>query len=246
MALSIGDAVRFKDARGQPGRGLITQKSGKTVRVVDDQGRQYTTSPTGRGVKIRFKSVKPVWAGVFLFDTQLTPGFRSQRRGEVFWREYCRHAEWTFGYERVHSLNDLSYFLEKRTIKEHILIFNGHGSGRSGWQLSNGQCLNGESDLAVSAANRGKVVIFSACNIGANRGLCVALREKLGASDVVAYRARINDDMAFIAEPMLIHLLNAEYKPGKVAHLVERVATALDPWKTLNLEGAKSFPLVGY
>lgn len=246
MNFSRDDLVRFRTHDGRSMHGKVTMTKGKAVRVVDIEGRRYTTSPHGVGVRIQLKSIRPVWAGVFLFDTQLDRGCRSQRRGEVFWREYCRHAGWTFAYERVHSLSDLRYFLHDRTIKEPVLVFNGHGSSETGWQLSNRECLDADTEISVSPVNRDKVVIFSACGMGSNPTLCQSLKRKLGATDVIAYRTTIDDAIAFVAEPLLIQLLNAEYEPGKIGPLVEKVRSVLDPLKTLNERNAKKFPLVCY
>ena len=109
------------------------------MRIVDGRGRRYTTSPYEQGRKIRLTSIRGITMGVFVLDTQLDKGWRSKRQAAALWEEYCYHAGWTFGYERVHSLHDLTYVLKERTIKEPVLVFNGHGAMRDGWILSNGQ-----------------------------------------------------------------------------------------------------------
>lgn len=231
--------VSFKTHDGESHRGWITAKDKRVVRVVDSHGRQYSTSPSERGAKIQFKSIRRVKMGVFLFDTQLDKQWTSERRGSVFWKEYCRHAGWSFAFERVHSLADLRYLLG-RAIQEHVIIFNGHGDRSNGWRLSNGDVLDKTTELAINEKNRHKLLLFSSCDIGANASMCLHFKKVFHAHAVIGYSATISDDFCFLAEPALLQLICHGKQPWEATEIVRM---AFDPWKGLNHRHAKLFPI---
>jgi hypothetical protein len=231
--------VSFETSEGKSHRGRITAKDKRVVRVVDSQGRQYSTSPTERGAKIRFKSIRALKMGVFLLDTQLDKQWKSTRRGAVFWEEYCRHAGWSFAFERVHSLADLSYILS-RSIQEHVLIFNGHSNRSNSWKLSNGDKLDKTTQLKINDKNRHKVLLFSSCNIGGNEALCLRFKKLFQAHAVIGYSAPISDDFCFLVEPALLQLIQHGKQPWEATQIVR---DAFDPWKGLNHPHAKVFPI---
>src|ERR1700730_1683376 len=119
--------------------------------------------------------------GISVLETHLDKGWRSRRQAARFWEEYCQSANWTFAWERVHSLADLNYVLGDRTIDEYVLLFNGHGSSSEGWHLSNGDRFNLDSALKVNDKNKHKVVMFSSCDIGLNEKLLRHYRNQLAA-----------------------------------------------------------------
>lgn len=247
MKIERGRWVSFQTADGHHARGSVTASKGKTVRLVDSRGYRYTTSPGGRGRKIHLKSIRPVSMGVFVLDTQLDKGWRSRRQGARFWEEYCYHADspsWDFGYERIHSLADLAYVLERRTIREHVLIFNGHGSTTKGWHLSNGDCFwpgaVGMDRLRVNEKNRHKVVLFSACDLGKNAELMKWYRKTLGADAVVAYAGNMMDGICFLVEAALLQLIYSGHSPKDA---VRRVRRSFDAWKGTNQKWSRSIPI---
>jgi len=239
-----GTRVRFQletDARVQGVTGVVTYQRGRTIRLVDSHGRRYTNA-RARGANIALTMVRPVRFGLFVFDTRLDRSLSSQRQAGRFWQEYCDCAGWSWGSERVHSLADLRYFLG-RAIPGDVLIFSGHGHDKRGFRLSNGEELDGRQPLEVNHANHDKVVLFSSCQLGRSEKMAHRLMEALHARALIGYSTDVLDDMAFVAEPMLLQLLAA----GRSARAAtETVAAALDPWKTLNQPRARRFPLVCY
>ncbi len=240
MAFEKDLRVRFRTQDGEHLRGQITYSQNKVIRIVDDSNRRYTTASAAKGRKVQLKTIKGISQGVFVFDTQLDKGWRSQRRAAGFWEEYARHAFWTFGHERVHSLDDLRYFLERRTISESTLIFNGHSSQKGGFQFSNGERFDRSVTLTLNQKNRGKVVIFSSCCLGANQSLLEHYKTQLHAQAVIAYKSVVTDSIAFLAESALIQLLDI-HLPAKATAIVRE---SLAPWKGINQRGAKGFPIV--
>lgn len=240
-----GTRVRFRietDDRVEGVTGVITYQRGRTIRLVDSQGRRYTNARSRGAANIALTAVRPVRFGVFVFDTRLDRSLASQRQAARFWEEYCGCAGWSWGAERVHSLADLRYFLG-RAIPGDVLIFSGHGHSDRGFRLSNGEALDGRHPLEIHHANHDKVVLFSSCQLGRSEKMAHRLREALHARALIGYSTDVLDDMTFVAEPLILQLL-ASGKSPRVA--TEMVREALDPWKTLNRRGARRFPLVCY
>lgn len=240
-----GTRVRFQVETGEAEvegvTGVVTYQRGRTIRLVDSRGRRYTNERS-RGANIALAAVRPVRFGLFVFDTRLDRSLASQRQAGRFWSEYAGCAGWSCGGERVHSLADLRYFLG-RTIPGDVLVFSGHGHDRRGFRLSNGDLLDGRQDLELAPANHDKVILFSSCLLGRREKLARRLLEALKARALIGYSTDVFDEIAFVAEPLLLQLLAAGRSP-RVA--TETVAAALDPWKTLNQPRARRFPLVCY
>ncbi len=239
-----GTRVRFHvatDANVEGVTGVVTYQRGRTIRLVDSHGRRYTNARS-RGANIALTMVRPVRFGLFVFDTRLDRALGSQRQAGGFWQTYCDCAGWSWGAERVHSLADIRYFLG-RTIPGDVLIFSGHGHEKRGFRLSNGEALDGRQPIEVAPANHDKVVLFSSCQLGRSEKMVQRLMDQLKARALIGYSTDVLDDMAFVAEPMLLQLLAAGRSPRAAT---EAVATALDPWKTLNLPRARRFPIVCY
>ncbi|WP_373047318.1 hypothetical protein [Vulgatibacter sp.] len=239
-----GTRVRFQvetEEQVEGVTGVVTYQRGRTIRLVDSHGRRYTNARS-KGANIALTAVRPIRFGLFVFDTRLDRSLASQRQAGRFWQEYCDCAGWSQGSERVHSLEDLRYFLG-RAIPGDVLIFSGHGHESRGFRLSNGELLDGRKKLEINPANHDKVVLFSSCQVGRTEKMAQRLRESLQARAIIAYSTDVLDDIAFVAEPLLLQLLAAGKSPTVAT---EMVAAALDPWKTLNQRRARRFPLVCY
>lgn len=239
--LRPGEWITFRTKDGDQHGGELTYRQGKVVRAVDAEGRQYVTSSSHRGRKIQLKSVRAMSMGVFVLDTQLDKSWRSDRHAATFWEEYCRHAGWSFGSERVHSLADLQYVLGKRVIREPVILFNGHGHHGDGWRLSNGDCLGIEAELTPHPLNNHKLLLFSSCGIGSNAKLCRHLLDTFRARALVSYTANITDEICFLAEPALLQLFRYDSTPERATATVKM---AFDPWKRVNAKHSKVFPIV--
>jgi hypothetical protein len=238
-----GMRVRFQvelDRKPRGMTGVVTYQRGRTIRLVDSQGRRYTNA-RGAG-NVALTMLKPVRFGIFVFDTRLDKSLFSERQAARFWSEYCASAGWNCASERVHSSADLRYFLG-RTIPQDVLIFSGHGHDVRGFRLSNGEKLDGSQDLKVAPANHDKVVFFSSCLIGRSEKICRALLDAFHARALIGYTSDVYDEMTYIAEPLLLQLLASGKAPMAAT---QRVVEALDPWKTLNRRRARRFPLVCY
>jgi len=238
--MSKGDRVKFK-YQGDTYYGKVTGRINRGARIRSVDGQMFTTLSTDEKYSkvVATKQIRPAKFGVFVFDTCLDTSLYSDRQAADFWYRYCTSAGWAHGAERVHSIADLKYFL-RRKIKENVLLFSGHGSQRKGFRLTNGEILDKKVDLSISRANSQKVIIFSACLMGANRALCEHLGNELKARAVIAYSKMIPDDLCFIAEPLLLQFLSTRIKPEEA---VEKTNDALKELTPLVQKRSRAFPL---
>ena len=95
-------------------------------------------------------------------------------------------------------------------------------------------------EFEVHGKNRDKVVIFSACEVGARPKLLSGYRDLLGAEAVVGYRGDVTDSMCFLIEPALLQLIALGIKPARA---VQTVKEALRPWRAANAKGSQSIPI---
>lgn len=175
-----GQEVRFLTG-AEERWGRVTSYYNNIIRLVDDFGNRYTNAKNQLGRRININSVRRMKKGVFVFDTHLDKSLYSNRQTADLWYRFCQSANWSFGYERIHSIADLKYFLEKRKISEPVLLFSGHGSKKGGWQLTNNEVLDKKASLKIQQANKHKILLFSACGMGSDSTTCEHLRQTLEA-----------------------------------------------------------------
>lgn len=146
--------------------------------------------------------------GVRVFDTVLD-GRKikdtSSRNAADFWKAFCLVSGWSFSFERVHSLADFSYFMNRK-IKESVIIFSGHGN-EDGWHMTNGEVLNENNIGGIHPDNVGKDIIFSSCLMATNIQLCKALKLQLSAKRLFAYQHIMQDRFCYINESILLSLV---------------------------------------
>lgn len=262
-----GQRVRAK-VEGRAGLivGRITKNENGVYRVKDDKGQLYTTrrAPNGRGKLI--KEPEPVPPSIFVFDTMLDEqDFKGQRQAGGFWKKFCVAASWDFNSTSVHSLVDLGRFLSK-PIPSSVIIFNGHGYdgknavNQAGLSLSFGDVFCPEQEnfiprqwiLGTDSSgnkveadlhpeNRSKLVVFSSCLIGNNPELCESFRDFFRARAVVAYSRVTYDDICFLAEPLIVYLIEScGFTPKRA---VEHVRETLRPLRSIMARRLRAFPI---
>lgn len=254
----IGQRVGFFDASGDYGTGRITKIQRHDYWIIGDDRRRFTTSHSW-GRRIERDSIEPIRFGLFVFDTRFDSNHRSRRHSATYWKEFCNSGNWRVATERVHSLKDLCYFL-RRPISEPVLMFNGHGREDKGWKLTNGDCFaphemeggicprggrhtNCEPMLDLHPRNRGKIIVFSSCDIGKRRQLCEQIRRCLSAKAVIAYAAETTDQLSFVVESCLMYLLEQNHDPEEAVRLTCSMFRPLIPDIKPD---ARSFPLKCY
>jgi len=153
--------------------------------------------------------------GVRVFDTVLNENHKDtvSRNSADFWKPFCQSAGWDFNYERVHSLEDLEYFLSRK-IKEDVIIFSGHGES-DGFHLTNKSCFDGNNLKALPEKNHGKLIIFSSCLIGKNEELANKLKSYFQASALISYREIMEDRYCFLHESILLSFIEHKFSRKK-------------------------------
>lgn len=167
------------------------------------------------------------------------------RNAADFWAPFCRSSGWDFGYERVHSLNDLEYFFEKK-IKEDIIIFSGHGDEK-GFYLSNGDCFDGKNLKKFPKKNHNKIIIFSSCLIGNNQKLTSNLKVFFSAKALFSYRHLMYDRFCFLNESILLTYIEHKSNKGKQTFTkkdFEEFANETTFMKNMNGKNVKLHPMV--
>ena len=248
-------------AKGNLLRGWITDNANGIIKVKGVDGRKYATKCMNGYT--RCEGLDTECFGIRVFDTILQDdedGTTWEQSAE-YWKEFCRASGWWFSYERVHSLADIKYFFgsEISIIWEPIVIFNGHGLDKDdhengeckGWQLSNGDILNGDNDLLISDDNKHKIIFFSSCLIGKNKQMAEKLKALFRAEALFAYREEVYANFCYLVESYLFMLISKEYKrtsPGRtpLTTLYKKTVEATDPLKNINKRHAKNHPLVIY
>lgn len=239
--MELGERVKFFVGNERK-LGAITSKEGKLLRIKGDDGKIYVnTKKTGkRGVVVT--NITRHNFGIMVFDTRLDRGFRSKRQAAHFFEEYALHAGWSFASERIHNIESLQYFMQKRKLPEEIIIFSGHGNETTGFSFCDGPMLNDDtSDIEPRKDNWGKILIFSSCLLGSNESLCMGLLKKFKAKALITYRTTMFDQYCFLAEIFLLQMLAHNAPPEKA---VENVKDALKPMKNFIQKGIRSFPMV--
>tara|TARA_R110002124_G_scaffold287300_1_gene472419 strand:- start:3583 stop:4152 length:570 start_codon:yes stop_codon:yes gene_type:complete len=185
--------------------------------------------------------------GVRVFDTVLNENHKDTvtRNAADFWKPFCQSAGWDFNYERVHSLQDLEYFLSRK-IKEDTIIFSGHGE-YDGFHLTNKSCFDGDNLKPLPEKNHGKLVIFSSCLIGKNEELAHSLKTYFKASALISYRELMMDQFCFLYESTLLSFIEHKLSKKKNNFTLNDFSEFqgyTEFMKNMNKENAKLHPMV--
>ena len=152
----------------------------------------------------------------------------------------------SFSHERVHSLEDLNFFLNRK-IKEEIIIFSGHGDEIDGFQLSNKEFFNRASDIRCHPKNQNKLIIFSSCLIGKSDHLLKGYYDFFAARAVFAYRHIMDDKYCFLIESLLLLKLEKSFNSSEnplTDAFYGKFVEETNFIKNMNKKNARKHPLV--
>lgn len=230
-----------------PMRGTVSAYNGAHLRIVGVDGRQFTTKRSEQGCFVVKDSIEHERFGVFVFDTALDDDDTASRQSASFWKEFCTSSGWDFQYERIHSMSDLKFFLVDRKISHPVIIFNGHGEKDSGWKLSNGDKLNDKTfDFEPNNHNKGKIVIFSACEVGSNKYMSDQLKDKFCAEALYAYNCVVFDSMCFLIESLLLTYIDDDYRSVALKNHYDDLKNGTQRLTKINSDQSREYPLVMY
>jgi len=204
-------------------RGRVTKVLPQARRIVTDSGNRLEVS-------VRRLHRSP--DRVLILETRLERSLRSSR-------EYAPMLErWLSAYgiealhEKVHTVEDIRRFLrrEGKNVATRFVHIIGHGTDEPGsgsaWLHLTFEKLDLVKQANVFAGLDGKIIIFSCCEIGADRRAMETVRSESGAAAVIAYRVTVDDWYTNLAEALLYqYFVCTSLSPQ---HVVKRVSEILD------------------
>jgi CHAT domain len=188
-------------------------------RVVTDQNRR---------LEVPKRDLRRGRNNVLILETRLDAALHSQRHSGTFLREFLQAYGVQALYERVHTKRDLEQFLDqaRRTPNIPYIHFVAHGSvkERSSLLLTF-ERVNLHREAGMFRALDGKLLIFSSCDIGADRVAMERILEFSRAQAIIAYTKEIEDSYSYLAESLLYGLVfDSLLSPTEI---VRRVRAAL-------------------
>ncbi|MBI3457172.1 MAG: hypothetical protein HY002_15450 [Candidatus Rokubacteria bacterium] len=184
---------------------------------------------------------------VLILETRLDTALHSPRHSGTFLREFLSSYGVATLYERVHTKRDLEHFLAraKRSPNIPYVHFVAHGAvkGRPRLRLTF-EDLDLRREAGVFKGLDGKILIFSACDIGGDRAAMERILEFSRARAIIGYTKEIDDAYSYLAESLLYGLIfDSKLSP---AEIVMRVRAALRQIRLRRTASAREFhsPLV--
>ncbi len=214
-----GDRVIVKWHGRRLGARISRVESRWRYRVVTDQNRRLEVS---RGHVTRGRD------DVLILETRLDPGLHSARHSGTFLREFLLSYGVLALYERVHTKRDLEHFLTRARRNPNIpyVHFVAHGSvkGRSRLRLTF-EDVDLRREAGIFKGLDGKLLIFSSCDIGGDRGAMERILEFSRARAIIGYTKEIDDAYSYLAESLMYGLIfDSQLSPLEI---VKRVRAAL-------------------
>lgn len=236
-SLERGDRVVVRlDGRRVGGR-VSRVLSPRRYRVVTDQNRR---------LEVTRRQVTRGRDDVLILETRLDPALHSRRQSGRFLQEFLDSYGVRALYERVHTKKDLEHFLARAKRNPNIpYVAHGSAKGRSRLRLTI-EDLDLRREAGIFKGLDGKLLIFSACDIGADRTAMRRLLEFSRARAIIGYEKEIDDAYSYLAESLLYGLIfDSRSSPREI---VKRVRGALRRVRIRRTSGARELrcPLVCY
>jgi hypothetical protein len=237
--------------RFERGTRIVVRWNGKRVggRIsqVVSAWRYRVVTDGNRRLEVSRRDLRRGREQVLILETRLDPELHSSRHSGTFLREFLG----TYGirtlYERVHSRGDLERFLDRARGSPNIpyvhIVAHGRVKDRSTLQLTFDE-LDLHREAGIFRQLDGKVLIFSSCDIGADRPTMERILDFSRARAVIGYTKEIDDAYSYLAESLLYGLLlDSSLSP---AEIVKRVRLALRQIRLRRTETAREVhsPLV--
>jgi hypothetical protein len=237
--------------RFERGTRIVVRWNGKRVggRIsqVVSAWRYRVVTDGNRRLEVSRRDLRRGREQVLILETRLDPELHSSRHSGTFLREFLG----TYGirtlYERVHTRGDLERFLDRARGSPNIpyvhIVAHGRMKDRSTLQLTFDE-LDLHRQAGIFRHLDGKVLIFSSCDIGADRPTMERILDFSRARAVIGYTKEIDDAYSYLAESLLYGLLlDSALSP---AEIVKRVRLALRQIRLRRTENAREVhsPLV--
>lgn len=222
---SKNDRVVVKHKDGSLRRAKVTgRKPGGRVTVVTDSGSRMTA---------QVRKLKKSPDEALILETRLDRSLRSDRTYGPMLQQWFSAFDVVALWEKVHTVEDMRRFLQRegRNVRTRFIHINGHGTDEEGKGTAKIHLtfesldLSKPDHLKVFEGLRGKVIVFSCCQIGADTLVLERIKETSKAAAVIAYRKNVDDWYTNVVEALLYErLIKSRMKPQMI---VEKVAAAL-------------------
>ena len=202
-------------------RGRVTAVEPKTRRVVTDSGKRLVV-PVG--------SLRTAANRSLILETRLDRNLRSNRTYGPMMQQLLYAFDVEALYERVHTVDSMRRFLrqEGKNPATRFIHVMSHGTvgpkrGTAALHLTFGD-LNLVEQADVFKDLPDKILLFSCCQIGQDRGVLERIKEVSKAAAVISYRVDVNDWYTNLAEALLYErLLNSTMSPQRAVKVVGEV-----------------------
>ena len=226
-------------------------KRGVRVRWIEKQ-HQHTgtaTGPVDRSMKVGVRvdgggrrsvcanRLRPAIDHILILESRLSWTLRSSRNCGDLYRAFLGGYGVRPLYERIHHRDDIVHFVRRHGPDTRIVHISCHGRrDRQNTYLRlsrdriylrrHGEIVTDQPWLKIL---EGKIVIFSACEVGADRQTMGYLVTRNRLELLFAYSDVVYDGLAFVAEALIYDdlILNDGSRPARIAKKVRNLATFL-------------------
>ncbi|MCZ7645459.1 MAG: hypothetical protein M5U26_09275 [Planctomycetota bacterium] len=216
----IGERVILRRKRERVGA-RVTKVERCLRRIVTDMGER-------RIVHARQLNY-PTRETFLMLESRLDRSLYSSRGQGEFIRELLHGYGARLLYERVHSKDDLRRFLraEGRRPTVRMVHFCGHGHREGTFSLTFDE-VDLTQDVELFRGMRGKILLFSSCEIGSLGETLQALVREVELAGIIAYRTEVEDTFANLADAMIYdRLLSTGASPRQAVRQVNAALKAL-------------------
>lgn len=207
---------------GRKHRGRVTRELSGKRGVVTDSGKRVTVS---------VKKLRRSPDRVLLLETRLDRNLKSDRSYGPMMKQWLSAYEIDVLYERVHTVESLRRFLQREgaRVETRFIHIMGHGTDEPGEGTATLNLTFENLDLVKRAdvfeGLKGKVIIFSCCEIGGDRSAMEAIKKASSAKAIIAYRKWVYDSQTNLCEVLLYdRLIDSTMSPKQI---VDSVGQAL-------------------
>ncbi len=217
----VGERVVLRLRRKSIGA-RVTQVKRQKRRIVTDLGERKVVS------------TRSLWYPndkFLMLESRLDRSLRSSRGQGSYIKELLSAYGSTLLYERVHTKEDLRRFLQRegRQPNVRMIHFAGHGHGEQATISLTFEDVPLLDLEPLFKGLKGKVVLFSSCEIGSRKKIMSRLVERCELAGIVAYATEVEDSFSNLAEGMIYDRLILSADP--LRKIVRQVNAALKALK---------------
>jgi len=213
------DRVIF-ELGGKMHRGRVTKKLTRKRRVVTDSGRR---------VEVSLQKLKKSSDRVLILESRLDRSLKSTRIYGPMLQQWLSAYRVETLYERVHTIEDLRQFLRKEGsyVATRFIHIMGHGTDETGIGSATLDLTFEKLDLIenvdIFKGLRGKIIIFSCCEIGGDMRVMETIKKVSRAAAIIAYRRSVHDTETNLCEALLYdRLIKTRRSPKKIVESIDR------------------------